>query len=199
MQLILVRHALPESISVAEGWADPGLTEFGHRQARRLPGALADVRVARVVASPMRRAVETAGPLVESTGITLDVNEGFAEYDRHEGSYVPIHEAKERMPETFARIRAGFLPDFVDENGFRSRVLDATEEVVAQASHEDTVVVVAHGGVVNMILQQILELPRPLTFPIEYVSVTRILISRNGVRRVSSVNETGHVRDLTVR
>ncbi len=182
-----------------EGWADPGLTEFGHHQARRLPGALADVRVARVVASPMRRAVETAAPLVASTGLALEVNDGFAEYDRHEGSYVPIHEAKQRMPEAFARIRAGFLPDFVDENSFRSRVLDATEEVVAQASHEDSVVVVAHGGVVNLILQQILELPRPLTFPLEYVSVTRVLISRNGVRRVSSVNETGHVRDLMIR
>lgn len=182
-----------------EGWADPGLTEFGHRQAERLPGALADVRVARVVTSPMRRAVETAKPLVESTGIALEVNEGFAEYDRHEGSYVPIHEAKKQMPEAFARIRAGFLPDFVDENDFRSRVLGATEEVVAQASHEDTVVAVAHGGVINLILQQILELPRPLTFPLEYVSVTRVLISRNGVRRVSSVNETGHVRDLMIR
>ena len=184
---------------MTEGRADPGLAELGRRQAERLPAALADVRVARVVTSPMRRAVETAQPLVESTGLALEVHEGFAEYDFDQGYYIPIHESRERMPETFERIRAGFLPDFVDENSFRKRVLDATEEVVAQASHEDTVVVVAHGGVVNLVLQNILALPRPLTFPLEYVSVSRVLFSRNGARRVSSVNETGHVRDMMIR
>lgn len=143
--------------------------------------------------------METARPLVEATGLTADVDERLAEYDRDEAHYVPFHEARERMPEAFARVRAGLLPDFVDEDAFRARVLGAVDTVVAEAGHEDTVVVVAHGGVLNILLQQLLELPRPLTFPLEYVSISRVLVSRNGSRRVASVNETSHVRDLMIR
>ncbi|RVW09565.1 histidine phosphatase family protein [Prescottella agglutinans] len=199
MQLILVRHALPEHVAVAEGRADPRLTELGRRQAQRLPYALTGIEVARVVSSPQRRAIETAGPLVESAALRHDIDERFAEYDYEQSYYIPIHEARERMPEAFERIRAGLLPDFVDEDAFRGRVLDATKAVVAQSSHEDTVVIVAHGGVINVLLQEILGLPRPLTFPLDYVSVSRVLVSRNGGWRVASVNETSHVRDLLVR
>lgn len=199
MQLILVRHALPEHVTAAQGRADPGLTEHGHRQARRLPAALDGFRVARVVTSPQRRAMETAGPLVESGAWSLDADDRFAEYDVDQGYYVPIHEARERMPDAYERIRAGLLPEFVDEDAFRDRVRRATDAVVAQSQHDDTVVIVAHGGVINVMLQDILDLPRPLTFPLDYVSLSRVLASRDGGRRVASVNETAHVRDLTVR
>ncbi|NKV51896.1 histidine phosphatase family protein, partial [Rhodococcus hoagii] len=81
MQVILVRHALPEHVAVAEGRADPGLTELGRRQARRLVSALTDVTVARVVTSSQLRAIETAGPLVESLGVSPVIDERLAEYD----------------------------------------------------------------------------------------------------------------------
>jgi len=199
VQVILVRHALPEHVAVAEGRADPGLTELGRRQARRLASALTDVTVARVVTSSQLRAIETAGPLVESLGVSPVIDERLAEYDADQRYYIPIHEARERMPEAFERIRAGLLPAFVDEDAFRRRVREAVDAIVAQSNHADTVVVVAHGGVINVVLQDMLELPRPLTFPIDYVSLSRVLISRNGARRVASVNETAHVRDLLVR
>ena len=70
------------------------------------------------------------------------------------------------------------------------------DRIVGACEHEDTVAVFAHGGVVNAVLQDILGLTRPLEFPLEYTSVTRVLVSRNGARRAASINETGHVRDL---
>ena len=68
--------------------------------------------------------------------------------------------------------------------------------VVAATDNDATVAIFCHGGVINIVLQELLGLERPLTFPIEYVSVTRILVSRNGSRRVGSINETGHVRNM---
>lgn len=199
MQLVLVRHALPEHVAVTEGRADPALTELGRRQAQRLPAALDGVPVARVVSSPQRRAVETAAPFARSRSLVPETDARFAEYDSDQRYYVPIHEARERMPEAYERIRSGLLPEFVDEDAFRRRALAATDAVVAQSSHEDTVVIVAHGGVINIVLQELLGLARPLTFPLDYVSFSRVLVSRNGARRVASVNETAHVRDLLVR
>jgi probable phosphoglycerate mutase len=53
--------------------------------------------------------------------------------------------------------------------------------------------------VINIHLQDLLGTAMPLTFPIDYVSVTRILFSRSGRRTVASVNETQHVWDLLPR
>lgn len=84
----------------------------------------------------------------------------------------------------------------MDGDAFRARVLGAIDEIVAATDNDATVAIFCHGGVVNIVLQELLGLERPLTFPIEYVSVTRILVSRNGSRRVGSINETGHVRNM---
>ncbi|MFC4606191.1 histidine phosphatase family protein [Rhodococcus kronopolitis] len=201
MQLLLIRHALPERILTADSpaGADPGLTPQGHTQAARLPAALTAYPVSAIVSSPQRRALETAEPLARALGLAVTPDTGLAEYDHGRSDYIPIHEAKEVAPEAYARILAGHLPDFVDETTFRTRVLDGIARVIAAADHEDTVAVFAHGGVINVYLQHLLGLDRPLAFPIDYASVTRILVSRTGRARPASVNETGHVRDLLVR
>ena len=73
MQLILVRHALPERVHASDlndrdGPADPPLTELGHRQAARLVAALGR-DVSGVHVSPLARARATAAPLAAALGI----------------------------------------------------------------------------------------------------------------------------------
>ena len=62
MQLVLVRHALPERVDRRAGGpdaerADPGLTELGRRQAERLVAAVGP-GVDALYCSPMARARE---------------------------------------------------------------------------------------------------------------------------------------------
>ncbi|GCE39948.1 MULTISPECIES: histidine phosphatase family protein [Rhodococcus] len=199
MQLLLIRHALPELVTTSGVRADPALTEEGHAQAKRLPAALAPYRIARIVSSPQRRALETAAPVAEALNLPVTEYVGLAEYDYDLDHYIPFHEAEARAPEAYARIRAGEFPKSVDADAFRTRVFDSLGRIVDESGHEDTVAVFAHGGVINVFLQELLGLDRPLVFPIEYVSVTRVLVSRSGERRVASVNETGHVRDMLRR
>lgn len=199
MQLVLIRHALPELVKVTIGRADPTLTEEGQRQAGRLPAALASYSFARIVSSPQRRALQTAAPLAKALNLPVTQNVGLAEYDYDHDHYMPIHEAKTRSPETYKRLRAGQFPDSVDAPSFRSRVLESINKIIKESKHDQTVAIVAHGGVINVMLQELLRLERPLVFPLEYVSITRVLVSRNGERRVASVNETGHVRDMLRR
>jgi broad specificity phosphatase PhoE len=199
VQLLLIRHALPELVTTSGVRADPALTEEGHAQAKRLPAALAPYRIARIVSSPQRRALETAAPVAEALNLPVTEYVGLAEYDYDLDHYIPFHEAEARAPEAYARIRAGQFPKSVDADAFRTRVFDSLGRIVEESGHEDTVAVFAHGGVINVFLQELLGLDRPLVFPIEYVSVTRVLVSRSGERRVASVNETGHVRDMLRR
>ncbi|QXW00652.1 MULTISPECIES: histidine phosphatase family protein [Rhodococcus] len=196
MQLLLIRHALPELAEVTEGRADPALTDEGHAQAHRLPAALAPYRITGLFSSPQKRALETAAPVSKVLGLPVTVLAGLAEYDAEQSHYIPMHQVLERAPQTYERIKAGWLPESIDADAFRTRVLGAIDDIVASTDNDATVAVFCHGGVVNIVLQELLGLERPLTFPIEYVSVTRILVSRNGNRRVASVNETGHVRNM---
>ncbi|MGW4118430.1 histidine phosphatase family protein [Nocardia sp. NPDC004711] len=199
MQLILVRHAQPQRVLAESGHADPDLTAIGLEQAGRVPAALAHHRIARVVSSPQLRARETARPTAEKLGLGIDVLDGLAEYDRDLPIYVPIEDAQQEFRETYARIKAGHLPEQIDGDAFIGRVRDSIASIVAAAEHTDTVVVFAHGGVINVLLQEVLGLARPLTFPIDYCSITRILYSRSGGRTAATINENGHVWDLLPR
>ncbi|WP_424809765.1 histidine phosphatase family protein [Rhodococcus sp. 27YEA15] len=196
MQLLLIRHALPELAEATVGRADPSLTAEGRAQAERLPAALAPYRISALHSSPQKRAVETAAPVAAALNLPVTEHPGLVEYDFEDSHYIPFHEAAARNPEAYARIKAGFLPESVDADAFRARVFGALADIAAAGDHDDTAAVFCHGGVVNIVAQELLGLERPMTFPVEYTSISRVLISRNGNKRLASVNETGHVRDM---
>jgi broad specificity phosphatase PhoE len=198
MQLVLVRHALPLRSEHGQG-SDPDLSDAGLAQARRLPEALARFPISRVVSSPQRRAIQTAEPVAAALDLPVEIDDRFAEYDRDLPVYVPIEQIRAEKPEEWARMAQGHLPGSVDEAGFRRRVGAAIDDVVSSAAHEDTVAVFSHGGVINMVLHQVLGTKRLLSFPIDYVSVTRLLFSRSGQATVAAVNGTEHVWDLLPR
>ena len=75
----------------------------------------------------------------------------------------------------------------------------AVDDLVASADPEDTVAVFSHGGVINLLLHEILGTARLLSFPVDYASVTRLLYSRTGQATVAGVNGVEHVWDLLPR
>jgi broad specificity phosphatase PhoE len=198
MQLLLVRHALPLRSEPGQG-ADPVLSDEGWAQVARLPDALARFPISRVVSSPQRRSIQTAEPIAAARGLTIEIDDRFAEYDRDLPVYIPIEHIRDENPQEWARMAAGHLPSSVDEEAFRARVRAAVDDVAAGAEHEDTVAVFSHGGVINVVLHEILGTKRVLSFPIDYVSVTRLLFSRSGQASVVTVNGTEHVWDLLPR
>ncbi|WP_219416346.1 histidine phosphatase family protein [Pseudonocardia nigra] len=204
MQLILVRHALPERIHPADaaevdrpgGRADPALTELGERQAQRLVTALAEEEVASLYASPLARARGTAAPLAAALGREPEIVPDLREYDADSAHYVPVHEMARLDPAAWERMLAGLLPAHVDVPAFTARVDAAIEGIVAAHPGRATAVVVAHAGVINIWLAHLLGIARPLAFPLDYTGITRVLAARDGRRVVRSVNEIAHVGDL---
>jgi len=69
VEIVLVRHAQPEWEPGGRAVDDPGLTAFGHAQARCVAEALADERFDTVLVSPLRRVAETAAPVLERLGV----------------------------------------------------------------------------------------------------------------------------------
>src|SRR6201988_5442203 len=113
MQLLLVRHALPlrsEPGPTKQERADPDLSDEGRVQVARLPDALARFPVSRVVSSPQRRAVQTAEPVAAARGLSVEIEDRFAEYDRDLPLYIPIEQIREERPQEWARLAQGHLP-----------------------------------------------------------------------------------------
>jgi broad specificity phosphatase PhoE len=198
MQLLLVRHALPLRSDHGEG-SDPELSETGLAQIARLPEALTRFPISRVISSPQRRAIQTAEPVAAAHGLTVEIDERLAEYDRDLPAYIPVEQIREEFPEEWARMAQGHLPSAVDEDAFRARVRAAVDDLVAAADPDDTIAAFSHGGVINVVLHGILGTARLLSFPIDYASVTRLLFSRSGEATVATVNATEHVWDLLPR
>lgn len=74
LQLLLIRHAEP-------AYPADALTAHGHRQACALAARLAAAGVDRLVSSPMERALATAQPAAEATGLAVAVEPWLAELE----------------------------------------------------------------------------------------------------------------------
>ena len=198
MQLLLIRHALPLRSQPGEG-SDPDLSDEGVQQAMRLPEALKRFPITRLVSSPQRRSIQTAQPVSDALGIAIDIDERIAEYDRDLAHYIPVEQIAAEYPEELARLASGHLPSTVDEDAFLARINDGVRDIASAGSHEDTVAVFSHGGVINGVLHSILRTEKILCVNVDYAGITRLLSSRDGSLYVASVNGTEHVWDLLPR
>jgi probable phosphoglycerate mutase len=200
MDLVLVRHALPNRVVTDGGIADPPLSELGRRQAAAAAKWLAEERFDALYASPLLRARETAEPIASVLGLEVQIEDGIAEYDRQSESYIPIEEVKKSDdPEVQAHWKAlaeDRLEDLIsDAHTFRPRVAEATERLITNHPGQ-RVLAVCHGGVISAALAEIIGIKRTLWFEAGYASIHRIVASRAGIRSIASINETGHLRGV---
>lgn len=193
-RLLLIRHAQPFHVR-DDGPADPGLTPSGVEQAERLAVAVAKGRygdIDRIVSSPMRRARETAERIAAATGMTSAVDDRIAELDRGWSSYGVDLDAYDDRQLLLADMNAGRIgSNTFDINEFRERVLAGAADIVAEGG--DTVAVVCHGGVINVVLSDLLGTENNFFTEPYYTSVTRVRVSRSGHRQIETLNETHHL------
>jgi len=191
MDLLLIRHALPVRIDDGEGPADPELSDEGWQQAGALAAWLADDEIDVMIASPLRRAQETAEPLATLLDLEVGTVDGLAEFDRNAPWYIPIEELKAADdPRWHAMIKGEWD---LDPDEFQRNVVEAVDGIIAEHPGR-TVAAVCHGGTINAYLSALLGLDQLMFFFPEYTSVSRVRASRSGSKSIVSVNETGHLR-----
>lgn len=188
MELILIRHGLPER---RHDTADPPLSTLGHDQALRVADWLADEEIHAVFASTMRRAIQTAEPFAARAGHAVRQHDGIAEFDRHSGVYVPMEELKRDDYPAWLAMAQG--EHGVDIGAFQATVVEALEEIVTGHPGQ-RVAVFCHGGVINVWTAHVLGMAPRLFFEPDYTSVHRFMCARSGQRNVVSLNERAHLR-----
>ena len=194
MELVFVRHGRPVHIEDAEGAADPPLTDVGHEQAQRVADWLMTAGIDALYSSPMNRALQTAAPFADASGLAMNIRDYLREFDHEGSSYVPTEVLKATNPEAYReRISAGFVDKDFDVVSFQANVVGEVDRIVADHRGQ-RVAVVCHGGVINAYLGRCLEFAPDdyMKFDVDYSSISRVMVSSKLQRSIASINERPH-------
>ncbi len=195
MELLLIRHGLPIRRELVEGVADPELAPDGHAQAELLGAYLAGEHLDAVYASSLRRAQQTAEPVVAGRDLELRIEPDVAEFDKDSPEYVPVEELKANNDPRWQAMLDGNMEGMEDHDVFAARSIAGVERII-DTHRGHRVAVVCHGGVINAYLSHILDLEsgqRGFFYP-NYTSIHRVAAASTGERSVVTVNETSHLR-----
>ena len=197
VNLLLIRHALPNRVELAEGRADPPLSEEGERQAKLLGEWLKHEPIHALYASHLLRAQQTAEQIALVHGLDIITEPDVAEFDRDASSYIPFEEIDRNSAEFQAIVTGDYSAiGGPDPKEFIVNIVAAMDRII-EAHPSQTVAVVCHAGVINAYMAHVLGLDKVIFFGPGYTSVNRVLASSaSGLRGVGSLNELAHLRGL---
>lgn len=153
-QIITIQHCQSEQHvnGMMGGWNDWELTDLGREQAKRLGerlGAELVGRTVKIYSSDLKRAVQTAAPLAEKLGVEVEYRK-----ELREKNFGPLVTGKTKE---WYREHCDNFGDMVDDRCIEGaetkrdmyeRLEPICQEVIERP--EDTVVLVAHGGLLGV-------------------------------------------------
>jgi broad specificity phosphatase PhoE len=199
--LLLVRHGQStwNHERRIQGQLDPPLSDEGRRQAAQLGRRLAGRQFSGFYASDLKRATETAQLIAEAVRIEPEAMAGLREIYLGRWEGLRTEELADRFPDAWASWTAepdwDLVPGGEGSAAFEARVSGALDSIFARHPEGD-VLVVTHGGVIQIALHHVVGRASRGIFPfrIQNASVS-LLEKRNGRVVVSGVNDIGHLED----
>jgi probable phosphoglycerate mutase len=198
-RLCLVRHG--ETAWNAEGriqgQLDIPLSDAGLAQARAVAAALGEESFAAIYSSDLARVRQTAQPSAERLRLPVALDPNLRE--RHYGVFqgMTYTEAKQRLPEDYARFRDK-EPDYGFRTGeslarFHERALACIESLLPRHRGEN-LLVFTHGGILEMVYRHATgRAPSsPRDFEIPNAAINRIEAGARGWR-IASWADIGHL------
>ncbi|WP_322091557.1 histidine phosphatase family protein [Paraburkholderia bannensis] len=207
-QILFIRHGETDwnRIKRIQGHIDIPLATSGVDQAALLGASLAraareGARLDAIWSSDLMRAQQTAQPIAQALGLTVQLTEGLRE--RNYGAFQghDSDQIAERFPDEYAHWQTrdpGFAPpDGESQRELYHRVLHALEPILAKHP-EGRIACVAHGGVLDCIYRFAngIELEAPRAWPLLNTSVNVVDFERDGEQMKARVVSWGDVSHL---
>lgn len=199
--VILTRHGHIEGIDPLRfrGQHPLPLTELGHQEAELTARHIATRwRPAAVRTSPLERCVVTGARIAEACGIASTPSCGLLDLHYGEWQWKTHDEVRERWPDLYSLWRTS--PHLVRFPGGDSlqdialRSADIFRRIIERFPYE-AVVLVGHDSVNRALLLQLLDQPLSAYWRIaQDPCCINVIEYRKGSLRVSSINETGHLK-----
>jgi len=213
MPVLLIRHAQSVNNSLPEEQRsdDPGLTELGREQSRRLAARLVGWQPERLLTSAFRRTLETTAAVAEATGLQPEVV-----VDLHEqggcqaGASPEVYEGRPGLTrdEIVDQFGDWVLPESIDEEGWwKCRRWERPDEAEERARRvaadlvgrfgdlQTKVAVVTHGMFKPILVSALLGRPfigNEWLGDLYNTSVTQLSLSAAGVT-LRSYNDASHL------
>ena len=203
-RLVLVRHGQStwNHEHRIQGQLDPPLSPEGLRQAELLGARLAGRKFAGFYASDLKRAFDTAQAVGALVGAQPEAMTSLRESYLGEWEGRRTEEIQQRFPEAWAAWAEepdwDVVPGGEGAANFEARVASALDEIFSRHQHGE-VLVVTHGGVIQVALQRVVARPSRGLFPfkIQNASIT-VLEKRDGRMLVGGVNDIAHLENALV-
>ncbi|MBN2898046.1 MAG: alpha-ribazole phosphatase [Clostridia bacterium] len=158
MKIVLVRHG-ETTANVARlfcGHTDVLLTEKGIQQAEAAAEKLKDYKFTKMISSDLRRARKTASIINHYHQLPIDRERGLREMNFGECEGYTYEELTKLKPESFKGDRVGkwnfIFPGGESLEVMSSRIRACIDRIRQEADEEDTILIVAHAGVIRMVL-----------------------------------------------
>lgn len=205
-ELILIRHGETDWNRELrfQGQVDVPLNAVGHEQARRVAARLAGETVHQLVSSDLTRTQQTALPIAQHSlqplALTTVVDAALREQDFGMVDGMRVADIKAQHPQAWAQW-IEFQADYAFAGGestrqFHARVMQAVRALAAK-HRQQTLVVVTHGGVLDMIYRTARALPLsgPRQSDIPNAGLSRVRIQGEGIDIISWA-DTQHLADM---
>jgi broad specificity phosphatase PhoE len=185
-----------------QGQQDPPLSDEGRQQARLVGARLGGRRFAGFYASDLKRAFETAEVIGTSLGMAPEPNESLREIYLGEWEGLRTDEIAVRFPAAWASWVEepdwDCVPGGEGAAAFDARVGSALDQILGRHPHGN-ILVVTHGGVIQIALHRIVGRPSRGLFPFKIQNASISVIERRDGRMViGGVNDVGHLEPALV-
>lgn len=175
MICILARHGKDDE-SVRGGWSQHSLSEEGMKQARELAGRLLTQKnsysLSRIYSSDLVRAAQTAQIVGDRLGLAVTLLPDFREVNNGLLADMKNDLAEDRFPGLYWNQLAWeqTYPEGESPKAFYERIADAWERFSCElVSGKENVLLVTHGGVIQVILSLINNVPYTNKAPVRKI------------------------------
>jgi probable phosphoglycerate mutase len=202
-EVVLIRHGSAAGVPADRQGPpigrqnDPPLSEAGQAQAATAAERLADEPITAIFVSPLRRAQETATPLVKSLGVEPVVLDDLREVELGDWEHGELSRRAARGDEEFTRVmreqRWDLIPNAEPAQAFAERVGRGLETAADAAGRGGVALAFTHSAVIAEACRQATR-SEPFAFlTVSNGSLTRLVRMADGRWLLVSFNETAHL------
>jgi len=199
MDLFVIRHGQSEAdiLKVIEGRANFNLTELGNKQAEAMANWVKEnYSINKIYSSPLNRAKQTAEYISKIFGIEIIFDDDLMEWKNGLIASLTLEEANKKYPEPikYLHTRVYEQESYID---FRMRSETIISKIINENNEDDKIVIVSHGGMINMLFRSFIEVPINNKISINN-SDTGIHYwkIKNGNKEIVYTNKNEHIRNI---
>jgi probable phosphoglycerate mutase len=201
--LLLVRHGQSEGNAERRfgGHTATPLSQLGSTQAQAAATALASGSITAIYSSDLRRAVQTAEPLSQLTGLPINVTEAFRERSVGVMEGLTFEDAAEQHPEQYAALLRRDFEHILEGGESYRQLLDRAWQKLDEVLEKHkggTVVVFSHTGTICILVLHLmgaLDSPelKPVWLSSSNCGISRFELRQDGFVRITALNDTRHL------